>query len=261
MHGEEHEAKRLKDKLEGYFGEQIKFEAPKNWETVQMKIDRNERIQLVGGLVEEIYKTQEYQEQLQGVYIKKKFKSYLCKEGEEYRILEENMMKMDQKIHFKFPHSLDLVFCMVQEVIEDLSILEFENKTVIKIRKNIVIYKDSEDELIMQWTSSEVNDIIGDCIGYMLFNIADYEDVDIFSKEKRSMEENAPHQTRNDDLLYRAICQNCGEQNVHLRDHTLSISNEKNEDLVVIDLRQKKVVKSSAENLRKKVENLINLIY
>lgn len=36
VHGEKHEAERLKDKLEGYFGDNIKFEAPKNWETVTM---------------------------------------------------------------------------------------------------------------------------------------------------------------------------------------------------------------------------------
>jgi len=58
VHGEGHEAKRLKDKLEGYFGESIKFEAPNNWETVEMKIDIKEKVHIIGSLVEEIYKSE-----------------------------------------------------------------------------------------------------------------------------------------------------------------------------------------------------------
>jgi len=38
--------------------------------------------------------------------------------------------------------------------------------------------------LILEWQSSERNDIIGDCLSYMLFNVAEYEDVDIFDNIK-----------------------------------------------------------------------------
>lgn len=40
VHGEKHEAMRLKEKLETYFDEKIKIEAPNNWETVEVKIER-----------------------------------------------------------------------------------------------------------------------------------------------------------------------------------------------------------------------------
>lgn len=40
----------------------------------------------------------------------------------------------------------------------------------------------------MEWTSSKLNDIVGDCIGYMLYNLSDYENVDIFSEGNKKKE-------------------------------------------------------------------------
>lgn len=61
---------------------------------------------------------------------------------------------------------------------------------MLRIREDMVIYKEGEKELIMEWSSSKINDIIGDCIGYMLYNIADYKDIDIFSKNSNKEDVN-----------------------------------------------------------------------
>ena len=40
VHGEKHEALRLKKKLENYFDEKVTFKAPENWEEVEILIDK-----------------------------------------------------------------------------------------------------------------------------------------------------------------------------------------------------------------------------
>lgn len=47
-------------------------------------------------------------------------------------------------------------------------------------KKCVQIYKKGEKQLIIEWRSSKINDIIGDCIGYMLYNISTYENIDAF---------------------------------------------------------------------------------
>lgn len=61
--------------------------------------------------------------------------------------------------------------------------IELDGKTFVNIRNEIFIHKENEEHLVMEWTSSKFNDIIGDCIGYMLYNVADYEDIDVFGPE------------------------------------------------------------------------------
>lgn len=51
------------------------------------------------------------------------------------------MLKMDQKVHFYFPHSIDLVYYLVKEAIEDAEIVELEGRTLVRMKKEIVIYK------------------------------------------------------------------------------------------------------------------------
>lgn len=55
--------------------------------------------------------------------------------------MEQSMLKMDQKVHFYFPHSIDLVYYLVKEAIEDAEIVELEGRTLVRMKKEIVIYK------------------------------------------------------------------------------------------------------------------------
>lgn len=56
MHGEKHEAHRLKKKLETYFGNSIQFESPPNWVTVEMRIKKEKRVKLYGEILDERFK-------------------------------------------------------------------------------------------------------------------------------------------------------------------------------------------------------------
>ena len=51
-------------------------------------------------------------------------------------------------------------------------------------KKCVQIYKKGEKQLIIEWRSSKINDIIGDCIGYMLYNISTYENIDAFENQQ-----------------------------------------------------------------------------
>ena len=84
--------------------------------------------------------------------------------------------------------------------------MKCDGKIILKVRDDLLIYKEGENQVIMEWRSSQINDIIGDCIGYMLYNVAEYKDVDIFSKDNET--ENVSEENRkkqNVDLIYRAL--------------------------------------------------------
>lgn len=53
VHGEKHEAMRLKKRLEETFEDDIKFEAPENWEEIVVKMDKKLKADLVGDIVDE----------------------------------------------------------------------------------------------------------------------------------------------------------------------------------------------------------------
>ena len=46
VHGEKHEAQRLKLKLDQYFEEGLKIEVPANWESVDLIIEQNRTVSL-----------------------------------------------------------------------------------------------------------------------------------------------------------------------------------------------------------------------
>ncbi len=46
VHGEKHEAQRLKLKLDQYFEEGLKIEVPENWESVDLIIEQNRTVSL-----------------------------------------------------------------------------------------------------------------------------------------------------------------------------------------------------------------------
>jgi hypothetical protein len=48
------------------------------------------------------------------------------------------------------------------------------NCETILVRDLITVYKDSEDKLVLEWRSSDLANIIGDCLGYMFYNITDF---------------------------------------------------------------------------------------
>ena len=55
VHGEKHEAHRLKKRLESYFDTSIKFESPANWVTVEMRIKKRDKVKLYGEILDEKY--------------------------------------------------------------------------------------------------------------------------------------------------------------------------------------------------------------
>ena len=75
----------------------------------------------------------------------------------------------------------------------DCDLVKKQNKETLLVRKKIQIYKESEKELIIEWKSSKRNDIIADCLGYMFYNISEYENLDVFesssSGKKKEIDE------------------------------------------------------------------------
>ena len=48
------------------------------------------------------------------------------------------------------------------------------DNNVVIIRKLIRIHKPSDNKIVLAWRSSQVADVIGDCIGYLLYQISNY---------------------------------------------------------------------------------------
>lgn len=92
-----------------------------------------------------------------------------------------------------------------------------EDRTLISVRDLVFIYKPNSKGLILEWEGSERNDIIGDCLSYMLYNMAQYDDsnLDIFENIKREKQANEDSKKENRkeeylELIKNALSQSCG---------------------------------------------------
>ena len=278
VHGEKHEAQKLKKALEDYFDndkeKKIKFESPNNWNCVELKIKKKEKCQIIGSLVDEVYRkdNEKYVEgkedsedkTINGVIFKKGYKYFLTKPKEVNLLIKDKFLKLDQKIHLVYPHSLDLAFYLIQQILPDSTILKMKDGKTINIRNSILIRKKSEKELILEWTSSKKNDIIGDCIGYMLYNMAEYEDLDIFGGVSSSTGEKGKNDEKKKieflNLIENALKQNCGKDNVRRKNGFLFIE-DKSGVLLKFNEKTLEVMEFKNEILKRKVQNLVNIVF
>lgn len=76
-------------------------------------------------------------------------------------------------MRIEFQPSLDFVYFTAKEVMNDVVLKE--NQVIVK--NLIFIKKDESENLIISWRSSQQADIIGDCLGYMFYNMSFYEEI------------------------------------------------------------------------------------
>lgn len=161
------------------------------------KVD-NESINENGSGKNEFYMTEEELENyiavnISGVMLKKNFGYILLNEPDVKEFVGKDSISIDQKLHVKYSGTLILAFTLINEVYNDAEQVDYmvtANKKIkaIKLQKEIQVYKDdAKNELIFEWKSSKKNDIICDCLAYMMSQIPDVKDFDIF---KDSYDEN-----------------------------------------------------------------------
>lgn len=127
---------------------------------------------------------------ISGVLLKKNFNYILLNEPDVKEFVGKDSISIDQRVHIEYMGTILLAFSLIGEIYNDAEIVDYTPKDVafkkieaIRLQKDILIYKDeTKEELIFEWKSSKKNDIICDCLAYMMSQIPKIKDFDIFSK-------------------------------------------------------------------------------
>lgn len=272
VHGEKHEAMKLRKELENYFGDKIIFKAPSNWECVEMKVQRKEKCKLFGELVSEICESERsylataltenedlsIEVDYETFLFKKNFKYYICKEEDADKIVPIKALPIRQKMHLQFKHSMEMVCFLIPQVFPACQILKSDGGRRIEINKEVFVQKSSEHELVIEWVSSEKNDIIGDCLGYFFYNLAQFEGVDIFKDDPHDPDRKMIGGGENDRYsnVLRLLRDNFGPTNVVENGMKVNIYNN-NELIAEIGCQDMNIIFSQNEFLKTRIENLL----
>jgi hypothetical protein len=124
---------------------------------------------------------------IQGVMLKKNFNYILLNEPDVKEFVGKESIKVDQKVHIEYKGTLQLAYFLIHQIYGDATFVdyqkEFKKIEAIRLQLDILIFKDENQErLVFEWKSSQKNDIIADCLAYMMSQIPDIQDFDIFHK-------------------------------------------------------------------------------
>lgn len=197
VHGEKHEAMRLKGELEKTFGNKIEFKAPINWEPVRMKVHQKEKCKLIGELAEEICDAERrFREDAanqneglkmlvdsESLLFKRNNRYFICRDEDMHKVIKDRSLPIRQTLHLPFRHSMDLVAFLVPQAFPATKVTGPLGGQKITIHDEVSVKKGSQDELVIDWTSSERNDIIGDCLAYFLYELNQHDDIDMFQHD------------------------------------------------------------------------------
>ena len=278
VHGEKHEAHRLKKALEAHFGDSVKFEAPSNWQSVEMQVPHKEKCKVVGSLADDIKqrindKKQDKESKMdiegmnfddnsfvevdyESILLRKNFKYFLVKPNEINQVVNDDICTIDQKLHVKYSHSIDLAYFIVQQIVPQTTVTKIDGKDKIVVKNAIYIYKINNDEVVVEWTSSDFYDIIGDCLAYLLHNIGAYENLDIFEGVKKDN----GSAYNNDELLMNALKQNFENYEIVENENNIIVKHNSIE-MLNIDKESREVINGANEVIIGQAKNLLNLIY
>ena len=197
VHGEKHEAFRLKKELEKNFGRDIRFDAPFNWQTLKLSFPSQSTVKVSAELAIELkddtirdesndnpipYDFEEFGIDLEddentAVLLKKNFKYYLLKRKEVENLLGDVFGPIEQKIFMENSQPLGDIFIIISQLFDNVDLSsEKDRQTVFVEGKRIRVYKEGESTLVVSWFSSFENDSVGDCLVFMLNSISDFQE-------------------------------------------------------------------------------------
>jgi cleavage and polyadenylation specificity factor subunit 3 len=193
VHGEKHEAFRLKKELEKNFGSAIRFNAPFNWQTLKLSFKVTPKVSISESLVTEVIEGEEEDskindfsefnndvkiedEEFTAVLIKRNFKYYLMKKKEVEKALGDIFGSLEQKIYVQNNLCIGDLFIIISQIFDNVSLKGEKNQEIVFVENGrILVRKESADCLLVSWMSSFENDTIGDCLAFMLNSIGDFE--------------------------------------------------------------------------------------
>lgn len=272
VHGEKHEAMKLRKELENTFGDRIVFKAPANWESVDFKIHKKEKCKLFGELVSEITESERNYLALSNTetedlsievdyetfLFKKNSKYYICKEEDVDKIVYDKSLPIRQKLHLKFRHSMELVCFLVPQVFPKSQIEVGDAGKKLTVDGEVSVSKSGPLELLVEWSSSEKNDIIGDCLGYFMFELEQYDNIDMFFEDPFDPERSKQQkQESKNQIVVRILGDNFGGENVQDLGSEILIKGD-GELKAKIGSAEFNVIFSQNEILKKRLESILD---
>jgi cleavage and polyadenylation specificity factor subunit 3 len=190
VHGEKHEAFRLKKELEKNFGSSIRFNAPFNWQTLKLSFPVTPKIKISESLVPKMteedleeplndfseFGNEVKEEEFTAVLIKRNFKYYLLKRKEVEKALGDIFGSLEQRIYVQNHLCIGDLYIIICQIFDNVSLKGEKNEEIIYVENGRVrVRKESENCLLVSWMSSFENDTIGDCLAFMLNSIGEFE--------------------------------------------------------------------------------------
>ena len=122
----------------------------------------------------------------------------------------------------------------------------------IEIGEDISLVKLKNNEVVIEWVSSERNDIIGDCMGYLLYELNQYDDLDMFRHDPYDPD----RKTENYDSQIRLLKENFGEKFI-IESQNMVLIREGEEILAEVQLNPVNVLSAKNEIVRRRIEGLL----
>ena len=119
---------------------------------------------------------------IEGIMLKKNFNHILLNETDVRELVGKENIKIDQKIYVGYCATLQLAYFQVEQIYCQIKFVDYDNRPAILVQGEILISKvENKDQLAIEWKSSKKNDIIADCLGFMLSQIPHDTAIDIFN--------------------------------------------------------------------------------
>lgn len=273
VHGEKHEAMKLKRELESTFGDRIEIKAPQNWEFVRMKVHQKEKCKLFGDLVSEICESERSFRALSAnqmedlrivvdyetLLFKKNNRYFICKEEDVGNIVHDKSLPIRQKLHMKFRHSMQLVKFLVPQIFPSSQVKIGKDDSIV-VNGEVTISKIASGELVLEWLSGEKSDIIGDCMGYFLYELEQYDDIDMFHYDPHDPDRKTPDTplAHKKELALRILEDNFGKEGVKESEGLILVSVD-SETVAEIRAADLHLIAAKNQVIKDRISRLIKL--
>eukprot|EP01118_Nematostelium_gracile_P016220 TRINITY_DN6671_c0_g1_i1.p1 TRINITY_DN6671_c0_g1~~TRINITY_DN6671_c0_g1_i1.p1 ORF type:complete len:357 (-),score=78.38 TRINITY_DN6671_c0_g1_i1:589-1506(-) len=169
VHGDANEMGRLKQSLvQKYENKNIHIYSPKNGQPVQLEFRAEKLAKTVGQLA---LKSPEDGRVISGVIVVKDFNNTIMDPTELSTFTQLTTSTLLQHIIIPFPQKFSIIVENVSQIYSVEDFVNSSNNHGIKICDQITLIQSNDQELVMEWTSDPVNDMIADSVLAILSQI------------------------------------------------------------------------------------------
>lgn len=261
VHGNKNEMRRLKNKLDEKFKNEIDVKMPKNGEAAEITVVSEQSCRVIGRIANELspqedeskrMKLEDEEESLpvQGVLIMKEYDQTLLDIGDLYDIMQMHTTTMEQSLTIPLAlESFELLKPILVSMFDGVQGPTLEQDVMTyTIYEQLKIKFQSEKEVLLEWKSTPTYDMIADSLVALL----SYHDNNPFLSQTMTLIE------RNEDEILLTIVDILRNQfvNVQCDEKTRRVTVQLDSEEAIFDYNEKKI-EGDSEKLKSRLNDIM----